>query len=619
MSYKVRFAAVLVLLVMLASLSSAQTFHGDVVRTGNFSDPGPLTGDLVYKVGLNPVHGSPVVSDDGVVYVLADYSWSGDNAKVGVYAINANNGSVVWHYGGVYSMSTPAVNGGVVYVHAYSEASGGGELIALNASDGSLIWNVSIEPGIGSWLASSSPLVYNGYVYVLSYFGRLYKFDTGGNEIWNISVGSVASSTYMSSPSAWNGTIYVAVNDSGVYRLVALDENGLELWNHTLTGTPKSSPVIYGGSVFISTSERLYRFNATTGQELWNVSFDGTLSTPAVGDGKLYVANRTTMFCFDISSGQELWNYTAISSPGQWDSITSSPAVAGGVLYFATNTANGAIYAINSTSGELIWKYVTDNYVMSSPFVYNGKLYIGADDGNLYIFGLWKGSVVIDDGSFTVTDVSGNSYQVSNFTVLGVLQKLKEVAGINYSVYLSTYDNESLFLSSLAGIGSNAGWWITEVNGQGITKGMQFVNVSDGDTVTFWLFPNNAVWGSVNAKNAPYIVEVRVNAKLVEINGVSAGSGLRGGYVNATVNITSYYTGWISIVVSGTNANGDSIAGITTVRVAHQQMLEVPVMLAVPQQISTGTYTLYVGVYRLSEFPDRIAEYTTAGTACTVG
>ncbi|WP_456370159.1 outer membrane protein assembly factor BamB family protein, partial [Geoglobus sp.] len=313
-----------------------------------------------------------------------------------------------------------------------------------------------------------------------------------------------------------------------------------------------------------------------------------------------------------------LWNFTALHSASAWESIASSPAVADGVVYFATNTANGTVFALNATTGQLIWSHGTDNYIMSSPFVDNGKLYIGADDGNLYILGLWRGSLTIEPGSFTVKDDSGNTYTVSNFTVLGVLQKLREVAGINYTVYLSPYDNESLFLSSLAGIGSSSGWWMTEVNGQGISRGMQFENVSDGDVVTFWLYPVGASWGSVSAENAPYLVEVAVKGKLADINGLQAGNGVRGGYISSVVNLTSYYIGWITVVVSGTNSNGDSIVGISTVRVEHGQTVVVPVMLAIPQQAQTGTYSLYVGVYRLGEFPNEIKTYTTAPVSVTV-
>lgn len=611
---KFRIGAILFLLILICQASSASTFHFNEGRAGNFSDSGPKTAELVYKLSLNPIHGSPVVNGD-TVYVIADYSWGRDNSMAGLHAINANNGTKIWHYSGIYSMSTPAIDGGNIYVHVYNEKSGMGELMAFNASSGTLLWNVSLESGVGSWVVSSSPLVYNSSVYVITYHEKLYKFSTDGSEVWNITLGTEAKYIYMSSPSAWNGTIYVAVNDSGSYRLFALKENGVKLWNRTLAGVPKATPVIYGQTVFIPTSERLYGFNTTTGAERWNISFDGTLSTPAVSSGKIYVANKTTLFCFNISSGQELWNFTAISNPGAYDSIASSPAVAGGVVYFATNTANGTIYALNSSTGSMIWKYTTSNYIMSSPYIYNGKLYIGADDGNLYIFGLWKGSVVVTGGTFNVTDVAGKTYTVSNFTVLGVLQKLKEAAGINYSVYLSTYDNKSLFLSSLGGITN--GWWMTEVNGQGIGTGMQFVNVSDGDVVTFWLYPSGAS-GKLSSKNAPYLVEVTVKAKLAEINSFSVKNGTRGGFINATVNITPYYTGWLAVVVSGTNSNGDSIAGVATVKVTHQQTVEIPVMIAVPQQIQAGNYRLYAGIYKLEKFPDEISEYLTTSQVAKV-
>src|SRR5208282_3830881 len=74
------------------------------------------------------------------------------------------------------------------------------------------------------------------------------------------------------------------------------------------------------------------------------------------------------------------WSFPAIGF------VDSSPAVAGGIVYFGSNgtDANGTLYALNTATGAVVWKYVTGNSVVSSPAVANGVVYVGSADNNLY-------------------------------------------------------------------------------------------------------------------------------------------------------------------------------------------------------------------------------------------
>ena len=46
------------------------------------------------------------------------------------------------------------------------------------------------------------------------------------------------------------------------------------------------------------------------------------------------------------------------------------------------------LYALNASTGALLWKYATGQYVYSSPAVANGVVYVGSFDNNLYAFHL---------------------------------------------------------------------------------------------------------------------------------------------------------------------------------------------------------------------------------------
>jgi outer membrane protein assembly factor BamB len=91
--------------------------------------------------------------------------------------------------------------------------------------------------------------------------------------------------------------------------------------------------------------------------------------------GNLYALNATT--------GALLWSYTT----GYM--LVSSPAVANGAVYVGSTDNN--VYALNAKTGALLWRYTTGGSVGSSPSVANGVVYVGSDDYKVYAFGLKKG------------------------------------------------------------------------------------------------------------------------------------------------------------------------------------------------------------------------------------
>jgi outer membrane protein assembly factor BamB len=115
---------------------------------------------------------------------------------------------------------------------------------------------------------------------------------------------------------------------------------------------------------------------------LWSYP-TGVQSSLAVANGVIYAGSGTgTVYALNASTGALLWSY------GTGGAITS-PAVANGVVYVGSNDHN--VYALNASTGAVLWSYATGGMVESSPAVANGVVYLGSDDGNVYAFGLKKG------------------------------------------------------------------------------------------------------------------------------------------------------------------------------------------------------------------------------------
>ena len=78
-----------------------------------------------------------------------------------------------------------------------------------------------------------------------------------------------------------------------------------------------------------------------------------------------------------------LWNYTTGGLV-----YSSSPAVANNKVYIGSH--DHRVYCLNATTGELLWNYITGNYVDSSPAVANDKVYVGSHDRKVYCLNLWR-------------------------------------------------------------------------------------------------------------------------------------------------------------------------------------------------------------------------------------
>jgi glucose dehydrogenase len=52
------------------------------------------------------------------------------------------------------------------------------------------------------------------------------------------------------------------------------------------------------------------------------------------------------------------------------------------MVYIGSSDAN--LYALNATTGALVWSYPTNQFVYSSPAVADGVVYVGSGDHNVY-------------------------------------------------------------------------------------------------------------------------------------------------------------------------------------------------------------------------------------------
>jgi outer membrane protein assembly factor BamB len=93
-------------------------------------------------------------------------------------------------------------------------------------------------------------------------------------------------------------------------------------------------------------------------KEKWQVNLDGDLTSPVIADGRIYVASKDTydIYALDTEHGKQLWTYTAGGK------VDSPPTVYRGFVIFGC--ADGRVYCIRASDGELVWRFSTGPYDM---------------------------------------------------------------------------------------------------------------------------------------------------------------------------------------------------------------------------------------------------------------
>ena len=252
----------------------------------------PATGTLGWRAPLPaPARGAPTVVG-GRLFVLTT-----ENQLV---ALSTTDGARQWSYRGqptttmVLGLPAPAVEGDVVVAGFAS-----GELAAVRAQDGKLIWSETLSSARGGGLAdiaaiTAMPLIDRNRVIAAGLGGLAIAIDLrSGRRLWerDVAVGET--------PWAAGDWIYL-VTDRRRLACVGRDD-GKVRWITPLGRYEKPEkrrdpftwgpPLLAGGRLLIcSSNARMVEVNPVTGETLSETRLPAsTTQPPAVADGVLYV------------------------------------------------------------------------------------------------------------------------------------------------------------------------------------------------------------------------------------------------------------------------------------------------------------------------------------------
>ncbi len=166
-----------------------------------------------------------------------------------------------------------------------------------------------------------------------------------------------------------------------------------------------------GGDGFIysfeqKSGELLWKFNCNPEDSYWELGGEGTknniIATPVLYDGKVYISvgqdpehgeGEGHLWCIDASKRGDITETAAIWHNGSLNRSMSTIAIHDGVIYHCD--LSGVFQTFDLKTGKALWQHDMLAAVWGSPYVADGKVYIGNEDGDLLVFAVGREKRVI--------------------------------------------------------------------------------------------------------------------------------------------------------------------------------------------------------------------------------
>jgi len=226
------------------------------------------------------------------------------------------------------------------------------------------------------------------------------------------------SQTY-AAPVIDGDSIYMATASGTFYRLNK--SGGTVVWTSNVNGTVFVSPLINGDYIFVGSSDGIYTLDKSTGKVVGQfiTAPQKILTSPLVNGNNLFIVAESKVYIFDLASVSSGKMNTSKTVTLAADTDSSAFVNSNGISLFLTdgrlvfvNPAGSAEISFNldktvwkaepllsndviylgsertlyalSTGGSIYWSKEFDGWV-SPPIMHNNKIYVGSNDGHLYV------------------------------------------------------------------------------------------------------------------------------------------------------------------------------------------------------------------------------------------
>lgn len=297
------------------------------------------------------IYCSPAVEKDKVF--VGD-----DLGRLTAYALK--NGKKLWSFqSGKRIVGTPAVSKGIVVF-----GSADCKIYGLDAQNGNLLWTVeAAEPVLGA------VTIENGIAYIgaSDHTFRAVNIRTG-----EVKWAFAGVRGYIETkPLVTDNKVIFGAWDNTLYALNKADGKELWKWTGGLTRMHFSPaavwPVAADGKVFITDPQRaMTAINIETGNTVWRTFQSMVRETIGLSEDKERIYSKTmndSIVCYSTKGDQphKLW---ASNVGFGYEHAPSMQVEKNGVVFGSTK--EGLIFALEATTGKVLWKHKTGNSLIST-------------------------------------------------------------------------------------------------------------------------------------------------------------------------------------------------------------------------------------------------------------
>jgi len=355
------------------------------------------TGKLKWEYAVNvPEKSGP--GPDGVA--IADGAVYGDTST-SVFALNAATGKTIWvdssllNSGqGSFEIQPQVADGRVYLASAYGSGPGGGLLLALNASNGHLLWKFNTVIGTGTAVQALG--VGSGGAWEPPLVGSDGSVTFGiGNPYQSIGQAIAHPSRDLYTDSAVN--LDAATGKlRWYYQAVPNDFKDWDMQLSPIAATVGGVPAVIGGGKMGD----VYAMNASTGALLWKTPVGVHNGTD--NDSLLLLEHKLTI------------KFPYTFEPGPLGGVLTDMAAAGGSVYVATINEpvalksmasidgdkatgvapGGDIEALNLATGKVEWDTKVSGVPLGAATVSNDLVFTTLENGELIALNRSTGAIV---------------------------------------------------------------------------------------------------------------------------------------------------------------------------------------------------------------------------------
>ena len=352
----------------------------------------------VWSVGIgagnsrkNRIAAAPVVADGRVFTIDAGVTVSA-TSTAGQPLWSADL-TAAFDAGGGISGGGLAVAGSSLFV-----ATGYGEVVALNAASGQVLWRQRVDAPV-----SGAPATDGNAVYVSGRDGSAWAISASdGKVIWQVP-GTPSASGYVgtAAPSVGDRAVIFPTSAGDLMAVLKIG-GGTKVWQASLAGkrlgrayaftADVTGDAVIDGRVLYagSAAGRTVAMSAASGERIWSAG-EGALGPVAVAGGSLFLVNdQAELVRLDAATGDVIW---AVEMPYFTEEKIKrrkgiyahyGPVLAGGRIMVVSS--DGLLRAFDPTNGNLTYSAEIPGGAAAQPAVAGGVLYVVGGNGQLHAF-----------------------------------------------------------------------------------------------------------------------------------------------------------------------------------------------------------------------------------------